>query len=369
MRLVKIIKDAKYIHGDIRETNVLCNVETSIMTIIDFGMMKKRADFLQDYLNRVNYFYSHPPELTLMQLSTQGTIVGAEDPKSIYNDIEEEKDAFTDFLERTDIEIPLTGDDYAFTLEGIVDDIRSNRPIFDEKVDRELAELYVQAKQRSLISAVKRARINFPANPFNVMEKTYLDTTDMYGLGIALYKVIERVLDLRIGKDPTAAPTKTFLYNTLFKRMMAADYQARWSVEKVIEEMTDFLKTTFPKQQAVLLKNIDQQLATAVAAANAKDIAALLPRAGEGVVAPLVSVAPAAAAPAPVPAPAPAPAPMPLEECPRTVLTYTGPIKTMCGCKTAPRTGGRRRSTQKHRKGVQKRHRQRRRTQKYKSRA
>ena len=49
LRIIKNIKDADYIHGDIRETNVLCNVYTGTMTIIDFDWFKKSDTFLKKY--------------------------------------------------------------------------------------------------------------------------------------------------------------------------------------------------------------------------------------------------------------------------------------------------------------------------------
>jgi serine/threonine protein kinase len=59
MNIVKAIHSAGYIHGDIRETNVLFNLDTKIMTIIDFDWLKTFDNFLMEY---PVFFYSHPPE-------------------------------------------------------------------------------------------------------------------------------------------------------------------------------------------------------------------------------------------------------------------------------------------------------------------
>lgn len=59
MSVVKAIHSAGYIHGDIRETNVLFNLDTRQMTIIDFDWLKTFDNFLMEY---PVFFYSHPPE-------------------------------------------------------------------------------------------------------------------------------------------------------------------------------------------------------------------------------------------------------------------------------------------------------------------
>jgi hypothetical protein len=59
MNIVKAINDAGYIHGDIRETNVLLNLDTATMTIIDFDWLKTFDNFFVEY---PTFYYSHPPE-------------------------------------------------------------------------------------------------------------------------------------------------------------------------------------------------------------------------------------------------------------------------------------------------------------------
>lgn len=59
MEVVQAIHAAGYIHGDIRETNVLCHLETGALTIIDFDWLKPFDVFYSEY---PTFFYSHPPE-------------------------------------------------------------------------------------------------------------------------------------------------------------------------------------------------------------------------------------------------------------------------------------------------------------------
>ena len=59
MQVVQAIHAAGYIHGDIRETNVLCHLETGALTIIDFDWLKPFDVFYRQY---PVFYYSHPPE-------------------------------------------------------------------------------------------------------------------------------------------------------------------------------------------------------------------------------------------------------------------------------------------------------------------
>jgi ankyrin repeat protein/serine/threonine protein kinase len=54
------LKTSGYIHGDIREYNVMINLSTGTIKIIDFDWLLSVPDFKKQYRNQ---FYSHPPEL------------------------------------------------------------------------------------------------------------------------------------------------------------------------------------------------------------------------------------------------------------------------------------------------------------------
>ncbi len=57
---IKQIGQQGYIHGDIRETNIVINLSTGKITIIDFDWFLPYYEFMEDYGTQ---FYSHPPEL------------------------------------------------------------------------------------------------------------------------------------------------------------------------------------------------------------------------------------------------------------------------------------------------------------------
>jgi serine/threonine protein kinase len=64
-KVVKAIWDAEYIHGDIRHSNVLCQLQSGYsvpqgtITIVDFDWLYKKDIFIDEY---PTFFYSHPPE-------------------------------------------------------------------------------------------------------------------------------------------------------------------------------------------------------------------------------------------------------------------------------------------------------------------
>lgn len=68
-KAVKAIWTAGYIHGDIRSSNVLCqlkngfSVSQGTITIIDFDFLYKKDIFLNKY---PTFFFSHPPEALLV---------------------------------------------------------------------------------------------------------------------------------------------------------------------------------------------------------------------------------------------------------------------------------------------------------------
>ena len=58
---VYLAYQAGYIHGDIRQTNIMIDPKTGIMTLIDFDWFKPKEDFFDQYSDHLG-FYSNPPE-------------------------------------------------------------------------------------------------------------------------------------------------------------------------------------------------------------------------------------------------------------------------------------------------------------------
>ncbi len=61
---IKHMGASGYIHGDIRDTNILVDPVTGLLTIIDFDWFAPKADFFKEYFEHFG-FYSNPPETLL----------------------------------------------------------------------------------------------------------------------------------------------------------------------------------------------------------------------------------------------------------------------------------------------------------------
>ena len=70
IRQMIALTDDGYIHGDIRDTNLLIDPTTGIITIIDFDWFYTKPEFLNEYFGHFG-FYSNPPE-TLLTASGSG---------------------------------------------------------------------------------------------------------------------------------------------------------------------------------------------------------------------------------------------------------------------------------------------------------
>lgn len=63
-QLIKI-QEKRYVHGDIREGNVMANPKTGRLTLIDFDWYMPKVQFFKDYSHALG-FYSNPPESLLI---------------------------------------------------------------------------------------------------------------------------------------------------------------------------------------------------------------------------------------------------------------------------------------------------------------
>jgi hypothetical protein len=62
---VKTINNSGYIHGDLREPNIMINPQTGDMTLIDFDWFHEKQEFFQKYFPSLG-FYNNPPETLMM---------------------------------------------------------------------------------------------------------------------------------------------------------------------------------------------------------------------------------------------------------------------------------------------------------------
>jgi serine/threonine protein kinase len=60
------IVDQGYVHGDIRESNVMVNPKTGVFTLIDFDWYMPKREFFEEYTQNLG-FYNNPPESLLYE--------------------------------------------------------------------------------------------------------------------------------------------------------------------------------------------------------------------------------------------------------------------------------------------------------------
>lgn len=63
---VQHIQEKGWVHGDIREANIMANVDSGVLTLIDFDWLFPKHTFFKDYSESLGY-YSNPPESLLYQ--------------------------------------------------------------------------------------------------------------------------------------------------------------------------------------------------------------------------------------------------------------------------------------------------------------
>lgn len=234
LRIVKNIKDAGYIHGDIRQTNVLCNVYTGTMTIIDFDWFKKADTFLREY---PVYFFCHPPELIYLYRNRfHKNKFSLYDPTMFKN---ASKQLIQYELGKYDANYDWVGSDPVdvYTKETFYADVNdASQQLWDD--------IYTRHKYPSWEDGVK------------AMEKKYKETADLYGLGVALFFALYNVL-IR----PDQAKLREYLFKNFFPKILHANFYKRISVEDAIESMETFIRMHVPEMELGEIPNAKDELA------------------------------------------------------------------------------------------------------------
>lgn len=269
--VVKAIYDAGYIHGDIRDTNVLCMLDSGLdipqgtITIVDFDWLLKFDEFYNKY---PHFFVAHPPEALLVWQYIY--------PKDYFDRLREWHKSYyqiSDLYSGTN-----DSDKY---LKLLID------PEFETKSDDEMKTLIkkaltlikdnynlsydlfdIDSASNGIFSLIKEAREISPLLPerrqfvFDKMKK-YIDS---YGLGRALYDsfwkawyinfityenyklVIKYDSTKKIGGISTKDDFDKFIKirNKLweiFSGLFASNISDRLDITDAIKQLTDALKT------------------------------------------------------------------------------------------------------------------------------
>jgi len=229
-KIVKDIKDARYVHADIRETNVMCNINTGILTIIDFDWFRGFNSYYEEY---PTWFYSHPPEEFLLFDKGQRLFIINDFDKYI-KDYKDKLDGYmkvgglNDIIKRG-------------SPKNLVDERHIKYDDFVENYTKSMKLLFDEmhsGKGSAGKSAAERMKI------YNDFKRISFNTIDSYGLAISLYSLFYKVL---VAENPFSV----FLYSQLLKPMLGSDYRTRMTIEEAIITMEEFIKVNIPSLERV----------------------------------------------------------------------------------------------------------------------
>ncbi len=203
------LKEKRYIHGDIRETNIVLNLETGKITIIDFDWLLNVTEFINRYEFQ---FYCHPPELIFTK--EKRYFYYTEFKKNLnvgqYKDVIEER-------------LKIIGNVYT-PYDVIHHD--------DEIYNGVRESMYTKAGIKETNDNTKMLPYDYAKNIHTMLANSYLQI-DSYGLGYSLsyfHKILEKTKPLRNPKEWALIDKLKIMVHSLcdtsyLKRMRIEEFQ------------------------------------------------------------------------------------------------------------------------------------------------
>jgi hypothetical protein len=239
MRIVQNIGAKGMIHGDIRDTNVLVNVHTGTMTIVDFDWFMGQDDFLNVYPQP---YYSLPFEILFcLRKISEHYLTNADmqgNPLTVgRNNILQE------FLQTTPLIFKATVSatiDHMFQPGTKIPDDERYSFIFDKEF------YHKDYTQQCLDGAMELYDLihSHKAHANEVMSafcSASVDTYDSFGLAVTLRMLFDKVLI-----HPEHEGLYNYCFRTLFPKMMHGNVIRRWNIERAIDEFMNFVRTSIP---------------------------------------------------------------------------------------------------------------------------
>jgi serine/threonine protein kinase len=258
MNVVKAIHEAGYIHGDIRESNLLFNLNNAVMTIIDFDWLKP---FNEIYNTYPEFFYSWPSECLFVfgRKTKKGQKIDASSllrQDMTFRSNETIMEFYNKAVNKFDYYIPY---DATKGMRHFLNDISP----FNSNA-RNQNEWYEDVE-----NYYNKIRLEL----FNITK----DYIDMYGLGISFYKLLKRAWavninihgieetkngdilllkdvsnDIKDGKYTMGGVDNTndkeirkfsdirkFIFDELLPGMVHSNYTKRWTIDEAIEKFRE----------------------------------------------------------------------------------------------------------------------------------
>jgi serine/threonine protein kinase len=225
MNILKALGDAGYVHGDLREPNILINPDTGTMNMIDFDLLKPTSVFGATFPSP---YYHIPPEAAYLLTYKEPVSVPASGPPA--------PSFWEDFLERfvnkgEDPKALMYGELFgnpAYYYDGVKE---FHYPAFHEE-SLAYATSFCDSLRGKTSDEVERLRKH--------ADKLMSTTVDSFSLAYCLRYLFNRLI--LSGADDKL---KKFLLEDLFPKMTNGNAAARLQIEAAMGEFKEFAKRSF----------------------------------------------------------------------------------------------------------------------------
>lgn len=254
MRIVQSIGSKDMIHGDIRDTNVLLNVYTGTMTIIDFDWFMPQDIFLKEYRKP---FYSFPLDLlySLKQVSPEYfATVGIDGTPFLSG-----RENFANYCLQTPPDV------YKQFVQGIVNHlIQPENAIPDDLYYSYIFNknfYHTQYKSQCIDGFIKyyEALNQHKKKKDDVIEafcNHSVKTYDSFGLAMTFRLLMHQILI-----EPEHESLYKYCFETLFPKMMHGNITRRWKIGRAIDEFSEFIRTAYPDNTLNEAPSVEQEFA------------------------------------------------------------------------------------------------------------
>jgi hypothetical protein len=185
VQMVRYIFNSGYIHGDIREFNVLCNLTDGKLQVIDFDFMMPIRDFKDSMLTK---YYSNPFEVYFLKPDESNNedsgIVNLIDLVGLLFENENDADIHKELNKMLDINIR---EHYKIMVSLLI----QNLPDKADSIVTKLVRMYVKQCRSGIIDLVRALKSQGYSNIDGIehfkieIRRSAMETKDIYGLGIA----------------------------------------------------------------------------------------------------------------------------------------------------------------------------------------
>jgi serine/threonine protein kinase len=254
MVIVQAIKNRKYVHGDLRETNVMLHPGTGEMTIIDFDWFRTFQDYGDIQHGFPHYMYYLPPECIFIA----GFSVNRQREEANYRNVWESvyqhhrplglrQSIFEalQYCKQHDPSFLYDSMQVAMGLEAFLQEapppnVESNMHLFE-------SQQWERLRNRLYYRNITKCLDSFGlAVAFRCLFNKLYETTGIWNDRTILNPQTGTILEGKggVGNDPIFRAIRDYILATLIPNMMHSNMQARWDIDRAIQEFKQELTRT-----------------------------------------------------------------------------------------------------------------------------